>query len=177
MLGMDYIPPVAYRKGGVDLHSHRYEEGAFIYFVPNAQQLSQIPPSNWGVSVARLLSDTRVLDVLLNNSDRHVGHFLFGEHWAHGKHRPILIDHAAGFRKDAVVTLQHENAFMTGPVHCVSAKTYLRLRFLEKDVVAAKFSSALSEREVADLMKRKDEVLTLLDNLVQERGYHRTVIE
>jgi hypothetical protein len=31
-----------------------------------------------------------------------------------GRQSPVLIDHAAGFRKDAFVTLDHENAFCTG---------------------------------------------------------------
>ncbi len=62
--------------------------------------------------------------MLIQNSDRHAGHFLYAEHWADGaylgtsgggggKHgkgptsgavwrgnmRPVLIDHAAGFRQ------------------------------------------------------------------------------
>ena len=74
-----------------------------------------------------MLSDTRVLDVLLHNSDRHSGHFLFGRHWTEGgpdesesdgsaslggsEWRPALIDHAASFRKEAFVSMEHENAF------------------------------------------------------------------
>ena len=113
---------MAYRRGGVDLsvqrkedcygsgdqhhqHEHQhhqhvhYEEGAFIYWLPDAKELQLVPAANWGVSVARLLSDTRVLDCLLNNSDRHHGHFLFGPHWSDGLPRVALIDHAAGFRQ------------------------------------------------------------------------------
>jgi hypothetical protein len=32
--------------------------------------------------------------------------------------------------------MEHENAFGTGPVRCVSASTYLRLRFLDSHAVA-----------------------------------------
>lgn len=84
-------------------------------------------------------------DVLIQNSDRHAGHFLVAEHWADGAYTnshnnnkpkgsgsntgigdggvnahwrgrmsPVLIDHAAGFRHDAFVCLDHENAFLTG---------------------------------------------------------------
>jgi hypothetical protein len=35
--------------------------------------------------------------------------------------RPVLSDHAAGFRPEAFVSMEHENAFCTGPVK-VSAK-------------------------------------------------------
>eukprot|EP00245_Coleochaete_scutata_P001380 TRINITY_DN11688_c0_g1_i2.p1 TRINITY_DN11688_c0_g1~~TRINITY_DN11688_c0_g1_i2.p1 ORF type:complete len:733 (-),score=140.77 TRINITY_DN11688_c0_g1_i2:561-2759(-) len=177
MLGMDYVPPVAYRKGGVVLGDRQFEEGAFIYYVSNTRPLKRVAAAGWGVSVARLLSDTRILDVLLNNSDRHHGHFLYGDHWADGKPRPVLIDHAAGFRKEAVVAMEHENAFQTGAVRCVVAKTYLRLRFLEKEMVASKFREVLSHTEISALMERRDQILSYLDQLVKERGYHRTVIE
>ncbi|KAL2633364.1 hypothetical protein R1flu_004843 [Riccia fluitans] len=177
MLGMDYVPPVAYRSGGVDVNYKRYNDGAFVYYVPNTVPLRKVPATKWGVSVAMLLSDTRILDVLLNNSDRHHGHFLFGEHWADGRMRPVLIDHAAGFRKEAVVKMDHENAFQTGPVRVVSSKTYLRLRFLEKQVIQDKFKGILSSDEVNKMMQRRDMILSYLDSLVAERGYHKTVIE
>eukprot|EP00897_Mesotaenium_endlicherianum_P003359 jgi/Mesen1/3050/ME000018S02353 len=177
MLGMDYVPPVAYRRGGVDVDFNHYEEGAFIHWVPNSRELKRVAAASWGVPVAHLLSDTRILDVLLNNSDRHHGHFLYGKHWADGAMRPILIDHAAGFRKEAVVHMEHENAFQTGPLRCVAAQTYLRLRFLDKNMVAEKFAGVLSEAEINDMMSRRDMVLEYLDNLVKERGYQRTVIE
>ncbi|GJP53635.1 hypothetical protein CLOM_g12787 [Closterium sp. NIES-68] len=204
LLGMDYIPPVAYRTGGVELtlcrssdhsssqhhhhheqqqheqqeqHTVRYEEGAFIYWVPHTRELRKVAAASWGVSVAHLLSDTRILDVLLNNSDRHHGHFLFGQHWADGTMRPVLIDHAAGFRREAVVLMEHENAFQTGPIRCVSAHTYLRLRFLDRSILALKFSGMLSEQEITDLITRRDQVLRYLDHLVKERGYQRTVVD
>ena len=101
-----------------------------------------------GVDPRLVLSDTRVLDVLLHNSDRHHGHFLFGQHWTTavsgageggtkngegdaknggcGFFRPFLIDHAASFRKEAFVSLEHENAFQTGATLCVGSRTYLR---------------------------------------------------
>lgn len=129
MLGMDRVPPVAYRKGGVDVDFQHFDEGAFLHFVPEAKELQTVPQGEWGCPVDVLLSDTRILDVLLHNSDRHHGHFLIGQHWVAPHARlPVLIDHAAGFRKDAFVSLDHENAFRTGPVRVVSAKTYLKVR-------------------------------------------------
>ncbi len=91
--------------------------------------------------------------------------------------RAMLIDHAAGFRKEAVVTMQHENAFQTGPVVRVSAKTYLRLRFLDASTIASSFSKYLSEREMRDLLMRRNTILRYLDRLVETNGYNETVIE
>ncbi|GAB4823126.1 hypothetical protein N2152v2_010172 [Parachlorella kessleri] len=192
MLGMDYVPPVAYRRGGIeiDLGGEEggvcHEEGAMMYWIENASQLKHYSFELWGMKSDVLLSDTRILDVLLHNSDRHHGHFLLGRHWAQGAWeggcwcgdlRPALIDHAAGFRRDAHVTMQHENAFQTGPVRCVSAKTYLRLRFLDAATISQKFSDVLSEREMRELLHRRNYVLRYLDHLVEEQGYAATVVE
>jgi hypothetical protein len=46
-----------------------------------------------------------------------------------GYKRPLLVDQAAGFRREAVVTLEDENAFRTGPTRSISPKTYMRLRW------------------------------------------------
>jgi hypothetical protein len=88
-----------------------------------------------------------VQDVLLQNSDRHHGHFLWAEHWSrsaragqtpgsNGSNRPwqgvksmVLIDHAAGFRPEAFVDMRHDNAFGTGSTEVISARTFLRLRY------------------------------------------------
>ncbi len=60
--------------------------------------------------------------MLIQNSDRHAGHFMCAEHWADGSYgpagwkgglSPVLIDQAAGFRGDAFVSLEHENAYCT----------------------------------------------------------------
>lgn len=196
LLGFDYVPPVAYRTGGVtfnvsdqDNKEVSFSEGAMMYFVEDAHQLRCFPESQWGSPPEPkelLLSNTRVLDTLLHNSDRHHGHFLLGRHWCRGvwngdrwsgELRPCLIDHAASLRADAEVTMSHENAFRTGPVRCISAHTYLRLRFLDYAALAAEFRGVLTEEELRGMVKRRDAVLRYLDGLVAEQGYGATVIE
>lgn len=100
-----------------------------------------------------------------------------GRPLAQGIQRPILIDHAAGFRQDAVVTMEHDNAFQTGSVRVVSAKTYLRLRFLDASSIANSFSHFLSEREMREMLIRRNQILRYLDGLVETQGYSNTVIE
>jgi len=183
MLGMDYVPPAAYRTGGVDVDYVHYEEGAFILFVEQAKELQEAPSGSRGVPLSRLLSDTRILDVLLHNSDRHHGHFLHGEHWAirNPDHspmmRPVLIDHAAGFRSEAFVSMEHENAFQTGPVMSVPARTFLRLRFLDAKRIAQKFGGVLTEQEMRGVLHRRNVILDYLDNLVEKHGYNQAVVE
>jgi len=185
-LGMDVVPPVAMREGvrlpGID---GEVREGAMMYFAAGCKELREVPEGDWGRRKDVLLSDTRILDVLLQNSDRHHGHFLWGEHWARGHWSrdgqwrgdpgPVLIDHAAGFRKEALVTMTHDNAFMTGAVCVVSPETYLRLRFLD-GAVADKFAGVLSDDERAALLERARGILQYLDRLVAERGYGNVVV-
>ena len=196
LLGLDYVPPVAYRTGGVtfkvtdqETKEVSFSEGAMMYFVEDAHQLRCFPEAQWGSPPEPkelLLSNTRILDTLLHNSDRHHGHFLLGRHWCQGSYngdrwvgelRPCLIDHAASFRADAEVSMTHENAFRTGPVRCVASGPYLRLRFLDYAALAAEFRGMLTEEELRGMVKRRDAVLRYLDGLVVEQGYGATVIE
>ena len=59
ILGMDYVPPVAYRKGGIDVDYKRFEEGAFIHWVPNTCELREADQGEWGADRDHVLSDTR----------------------------------------------------------------------------------------------------------------------
>ena len=245
MLGMDLVPPAAYRTGGIELDYKTFDEGAFMYWVDDAKELEQVGDFGaatrdgcWGEGVDPrvVLSDTRVLDVLLQNSDRHSGHFLFGRHWTEGlpadggafgalergggdggsngnanggdrgssngkangdangegardarfgngtptlggaRYLPCLIDHAASFRPEAFVSMEHENAFQTGPTVCVKSSTYLRLRFLDAAAIEREFSYFLSADERKMLLERVETILAYLDDLVEKRGYDDVVI-
>ncbi|GLC39016.1 hypothetical protein PLESTB_001771000 [Pleodorina starrii] len=201
LLGMDCVPPAVLRP---DCHvdwTHYPAGGAFIYWCGAARQLNTVPMAEWSVPGPVLLSDTRILDVLIQNSDRHAGHFLYAEHWADGDYAPapqgrgggggsggsgsvwrgrlspVLIDHAAGFRQDAFVCLDHENAFLTGPTRRISARTYLRLRFLDAPTLRAALHGIVTDEEIAALLSRRDAVLSFFDSLVTEQGYNNVVLE
>ncbi|KAG2454586.1 hypothetical protein HYH02_000427 [Chlamydomonas schloesseri] len=208
LLGMDVVPPAVFREDADVDWTHYPAGGAFIYWCGGARQLDTVPMHEWSIPSATVLSDTRILDVLIQNSDRHAGHFLYAEHWADGSYvpvpntqhqhnqhakgggsstaslsgwrgrmSPVLIDHAAGFRPDAFVCLDHENAFMTGPTRHISARTYLRLRFLDAPTLQAAMGGILMPEEVAALLSRRDSVLAFFDSLVAEKGYGSVVLE
>jgi hypothetical protein len=193
LLGLDLVPPVAYRAAAAVVLPLRgappkqYEEGAVMYFVEGARPLREVPETEWGGRPKdALLGDTRLLDVLLHNSDRHAGHFLLGEHWAAGRReggawrgdaRPALIDHAAACRAGAVVTMRHDNAFGTGAVRAVTARAYLRLRLLDEATLARELRGVVGSGQVAEMAGRGAAVLRYLDGLVAERGYDAVVVD
>lgn len=191
LLGMDHVPPAAYRSS-CDVDWQFFEEGGtFIYFCPSAKELKQVPMAEWGCRPELLLSDTRILDVLIQNSDRHAGHFLWADHWSKGSYKggqvkeanwrgrkyPVLIDQAAGFRPDAFVCLDHNNAFLTGPTRTISAKTYMRLRFLDRSMASSALGDFITEEELSALLDRKDAILRYFDRLVEKKGYAKVVLE
>eukprot|EP00232_Nephroselmis_pyriformis_P028290 CAMPEP_0182865622 /NCGR_PEP_ID=MMETSP0034_2-20130328/7788_1 /TAXON_ID=156128 /ORGANISM="Nephroselmis pyriformis, Strain CCMP717" /LENGTH=95 /DNA_ID=CAMNT_0024997931 /DNA_START=1 /DNA_END=288 /DNA_ORIENTATION=+ len=90
--------------------------------------------------------------------------------------RPILIDHAAGFRSEAFVSLTHQNAFQTGAIRTISPHTYMRLRFLDAKTLRGRFQGVLSDREVLDMYERLSSILDYFDNLVREHGYDNVII-
>jgi hypothetical protein len=59
----------------------------------------------------------------------------------------------------------------------VAARTYLTLRFLDAKRIACKFSGVLSEQEMRGLLHRRNEVLSYLDDLVDNNGYEATVFD
>ena len=75
------------------------------------------------------------------------------------RYLPCLIDHAASFRPEAFVSMEHENAFQTGPTVCVKSSTYLRLRFLDAAAIEREFSYFLSAEERAVLLERVETLL------------------
>jgi len=188
LLGMDYVPPSAVRKGEILVDGKEFHEGCFTYFVEGAKQLSEVSTDLWDTSKEVFLSDTRILDVLIHNSDRHHGHFLFGKHWIQGDSLSMgdqeaemmcafLIDHAAGFRQEACVRLDHENAFMTGPTRVISARTYIHLRYLTAEVLEAKLTPYLALSEIYEVIRRKEAILDYFDGLVFFHGYENVVID
>ena len=89
MLGMDLVPPAAYRTGGIGHDYKTFDAGAFMYWVHDAANWKA---GNYQTAVSGVLGadvdprgalDTRVLDVLLHNSGQTADTF-FGRHWTGG---------------------------------------------------------------------------------------------
>jgi len=173
LLGMDLIPPVVYRRN-LNANYKNYSEGALIHFVSEPRGLKEIPRENWGLDVDLFLSDTRILDVLIQNSDRHIDNFLYGKHWVKDGYQPLLIDHGAGLRKEAYVTMTHENAFQTGPVEVIRASTFANLKRLKIEDLR-KFKEYMSENEMNKILFISKGIVQYFESLIQKNGYSKVV--
>ena len=115
-------------------------------------------------------------DILLHNTYRHMGHFACGSHWESRKSLPIFINHAAGFRHHACVTMQHDNAFQTGPVMKLRSQTYLRLKLLDGAVISEHLEGILDSSEIVSMVERRDGVLQYIDDLITEHGIENELL-
>lgn len=175
MIKMDLVPPVAYRRH-IEVDFKHFDEGALLYFMPDAHLLKKVAEHEWGDSKELLLSDTRILDVLIQNSDRHGANFLRGKHWVDGSYKPALIDHAAGFRKDAYVTMTQNNAFLTGGVTKVRKQTFEALQHLNFQWLKNEVGEFLSDHEINGVLKRRDGIAAHFQGLIDKHGWDNVVV-
>jgi len=195
LLGVDLVPPAVLRRNVLG-----HELGIMMLWCNNLHELrvagdvglADLDPEWFGYvdewshelvdcrsainapsTVSGLLSDVRVLDVLLSNSDSHRGHYLVGDAWdprAPGDRRLYLIDHSASFREGAFVSCVHENAFGTGPIRKVRAPTLRRLRLFSAETAAAAMGETVSYADVKALALRRDYLLEYFDGLIAKLG-------
>ena len=106
LLKMDYVPPVAYRKG-LDLKwgEAQFTEGAFIHFSPEYVALAKLKGEAFPVIDEGVISDSRVLNVILQNKDAHNKNLGLGRHWVDGKQRPVFLDFGASLRAGTNVSV------------------------------------------------------------------------
>ncbi len=148
VLGMDYVPPAAYRKNfnlSGNGHSIYVHEGSTALFVPDSQRLVDVPRDKWGISEAALLSDHRILRVLMGDPDGHEDNVRFGSHWdGSGRSAPFFIDFGAAwipsrtvlsspFVKElpSMTSYPAHTGFFKTPVNHIRRSTLERLRLLQ----------------------------------------------
>lgn len=175
MLDMDYVPPVAYRRH-VDVDFQHFDEGAVVYMVPDAHLLKGVPAHDWGHNKELFLSDARILDVLIQNPDRHAANYIRGKHWADGRYRPMLIDHGAGFRPGTYLTLEHDNAFRTGEVKRIRRRTFEALERLSFDWMKQQVGEFLSDDEIRGVLGRRDGILHTFRQRAEREGWENVVV-
>lgn len=177
-LSMDYVPPVVYVRN-FKLGDNVIGEGAIIFWAEGGKLLYDTPDHEWGVaSSAGVVSDNRVLNVLMQNPDGHYKNLLLAKHWVDGKMRPVFVDFGASLRPGTVVTMTHYPAFRNSSIVTQVRHTTLdQLRKLEFQDLKREFSAFMSEGEIWALLARRDGIVQYFDRLIQERGWNNVVIE
>jgi hypothetical protein len=179
LLDMDYVAPVAYRRN-LDVDFQNWSEGALIHFVPDAHQLKKVPARELGFRRDLFDSDVRILDVLLENSDRHSGNVMRGRHWVDGETRPVLIDQAAGLRREARVTMTGDDvidaSYNPGPIEVVRESTYRSLQNLEHSALENRVGEFVTDDEIRGLLRRRDDIVEHFQDLARKRGRDRVII-
>lgn len=162
LLGMENIPPVAYRYN-LTINGQFFHEGSIQYFVKGATLLKEVEKNDWNVDPEHFISDARVLDVLLQNPDRHAGNFIIGPHWIDGARKPFLIDQAANMRKGTNMRLSTKGPFNDKLITEFNPKTVQKLRELTAKTLGITFPFMTSD-EVQRVLHHRDGIIKFIDS-------------
>jgi hypothetical protein len=182
LLGMDYVPPVAYRYD-VTLNGVSYREGALMYKVPDARTLSSIPKREWGFDAELFESDVRILDVIQQNADRHAFNVLLGKHWTDGELRPVLIDNAGSFKSGNQVSLDKDwlfpglPNFNSKPVRVIRQRTFEALKALDFAKLKLTIGPFLNDGELHAILARRDGIVAFFERRAAELGRSNVIID
>ena len=178
-LGIDFVPPAAYRKRSngnpIVIEGHIFEEGALLYFVPESQSIRNVPRENWerrddysSLDQDLFISDARILDVLLQNPDRHINNYMHGRHWVDGRWSPFLIDHGAS-KPEFNISLETRTAFGEQSIRKFRLSTYRHLKALTFQKLYA-HKEFLSEAQISEILFRKEQLITEINKLIEQNG-------
>ena len=178
-LGIDFVPPAAYRKAAngnpLVINGHKFQEGALLYFVPESQSIRNVPRERWEsrenyskLDQDLFISDARVLDVLLQNPDRHINNYMHGRHWVDGRWSPFLIDHGAS-KPEFNINLQTQTAFGDLNISKFRLSTYRHLKALTFQKLYA-HKEFLSEAQIRSILERKNNLIEGIDGLIEQKG-------
>jgi hypothetical protein len=168
MLNMDYIAPVAYRRN-LSFGSQFIHEGSIQLFVQKAKSLHLVEKSKWPVNPDLFLSDARVLDVLLQNPDRHKDNFMMGDHWITEKSTPLLIDQAASLKSGTQLAMNSPGWGLEGSIKTFKRSSYEGLLALNQEKLNT-LKEFLSYDEIEKILSRKNEIVSHVRDLIRRNG-------
>jgi hypothetical protein len=156
LLGLDDMLPVTVKR------KWRGDSGSLTWWLPVKMTLGEkedrkIPTPDvgaWNKSMYKI----RVFAELIYDTDRNnPGNILIGNDW-----KLYMVDFSRAFR------LYHELKKPENLV-CCSRELLAKLRALDGNTVAATVGKYLNKLEVEGLMKRRDKIVAIFDNLIEEK--------
>jgi hypothetical protein len=154
LLALDMFPPAVERKVDGQI-------GAAVMWASPTKSFKQLggfphpPPAlidRWNRQIIR----AKMIDNLIANIDPNLGNWLVDPEW-----NIVLIDHSRAFTSTKKMT--HE---MTR----IDADLWARMQALDREGLAAALGSWLSSGEIDWVLRRRDEMKTIIAALVAKRG-------
>ena len=162
MLDMTNVPPAVPRRV-------QREDGTVQIWVENAmmekdrieQGLRSPRPQRWVQQIQEMLA----FDQVIGNIDRNPGNILIDGQWT-----VWLIDHTRAFQQGGKLE-------KVGRIRMVRRRFWDRLQALDPDAVAAAMQGILESRQIDDMFRRRDELVTYLQGLIDQRGEGAVIYE
>lgn len=162
LLGLNNIPPAILRR--ID-----GRKGSLQLWIEKATTEKKrierdLKPENillWRLQVQTM----RLFDNLIYNEDRNQGNILFDPAW-----RLWMIDHTRAFRRQ-------KSLLSPNTIWRIEKNLWDRLQQLDLDAVKKAVSPFVSPAEVRAILKRRDLIVQIIDNLIARRGEQLVVFQ
>jgi hypothetical protein len=170
ILGLDVVPPSAYRRDVV-LAGQHFAEGALMFRVDDPHGVGNVPRSEWKPRLEAFASDLRVVQVLLADADHeNINNIIRGRHWKDGKYRVMKVDNEACLRQAADVRLEHHSAIW-GPVTRFNGHTLQRLKELSFVDLKGDLGEHLGDDEIRRILAARDGLIAHINEQIRQRGW------
>lgn len=169
ILGMDLVPPAAYRRN-LTLNGNHFAEGALLAWVGDAHPVQNVPKKEWAPTHEAFASDLRILQMIARDADHeNPKNIIRGKHWKDGQYRVMKVDNEACMRHGASVEL-HYNSAIWGQVNRFNPETYARLKDMTFDQLKGDVGEFLSDDEIREWLGTRDRLVKHMDKVAAEKG-------
>jgi hypothetical protein len=147
LLGLGMVPPAVEKR-------YKGNLGAAVLWLTDVRpwkEVERLPrPSAWDLQVARM----KMFDNLIGNADRNAGNLLVDHQW-----NLFLIDHSRAFITDSKLPAEHQR---------IDSVLWEKLLGLDEPSLAA-VQQWVGRGAVRAMLKRRDRMKVVIDDLVQKR--------
>ena len=154
LLGLEMIPPTVEKRVDNEL-------GAAVMWTDPTESFKQMggpptPPPAQAASWYRQIARAKMFDNLINNKDPNLGNWLVDPSW-----NLILIDHTRAFTsgKNMVHEMEH-----------IDKGLWERMLSLDENALKGALEPWLNERQIKNLLERRDRMKKEIDEMVAKKG-------
>lgn len=149
LLAMDMVPPAVEKR-------HDGERGAAVLWVKPVRSWKEVEPlpkpEKWNKQAVRM----KMFDNLIHNPDRNAGNLLVDGDW-----NLFLIDHSRAFLTERKLLV---------PMTRIDKELWDRMVALDEPGLSAAIGKWIDRGAIRAILKRRDDMKTAVDGLVQKLG-------